>query len=69
MVPDMQHVVYSFDPRVGHSTDEEVRAETRSRRLSPEQRAASWQHDDGDDQMNRQVADILASTRPLRLRA
>lgn len=65
----MDHVVYSFDPRAGHSSDEEVRAENRSRRLSPEQRAASWQHDDGDGEMNRQVADILASTRPLRMRA
>lgn len=65
----MQNVVYSFDPRAGHSSDEEVRAETRSRQLSPEQRAANWQHDDGDGEMNRQVADILASTCPLRMRA
>ena len=69
MVPDMQNVVYSFDPRLGHSSDEEIRAETRSRHLSPERRTASWQHDEGDSEMNRQVADILASTRPLRMRA
>ena len=65
----MQHVVYSFDPRAGHSSDEEIRAETRSRQLSPDRRTAVWQHDDGDGEMNRQVADILASTRLLRLRA
>jgi hypothetical protein len=65
----MDYVVYSFDPRAGHSSDEEVRAETRSRHLSPERRTASWQHDDGDGEMNRQVADILASIRPLRMRA
>ena len=65
----MDNVVYSFDPRAGHSSDEEIQAETRSRHLSPERRTAFWQHDDGDDQMNRQVADILASTRPLRMRA
>ena len=69
MVPDMQHVVYSFDPRAGHSSDEEIRAETRSRQLSPDRRTAVWQHDDGDGEMNRQVADILAATRPLRMRA
>jgi len=69
MVPDMQNVVYSFDPRAGHSSDEEVRAETRSRHLSPARRTASWQYDDVDGEMNRQVADILASTRPLRMRA
>ena len=65
----MDYLAYSFDPRAGHSTDEEIRAETRSRHLSPERRTASWQHDDGDSEMNRQVADILASTRPLRIRA
>ena len=65
----MQHVVYSFDPRSGHSSDEEIRAETRTRHLSPERRTASWQRDEGDSEMTRQVADILASTRPLRLRA
>ena len=69
MVPVMDHVVYSFDPRAGHSTDEDVRAETHSRHLSPERRTASWQHDDGDSEMNRQVANILASSRPLRMRA
>ena len=69
MVPDMENVVYSFDPRSGHSSDEEIRAETRARHLSPTTRTASWQHDDGDDQMNRQVADIVASTHPLRMRA
>ena len=62
-------VVYSFDPRAGYSSDEEIRAETRSRHLSPERRTAVWQHDDGDDQMTRQVADIMAATRPLRMRA
>jgi len=60
-------VVYSFDPRAGYSSDDEVRDESRSRHLSPERRTASWQHDDGDDEMNRQVADIVASTRPLRM--
>ena len=65
----MDNVVYSVDPRAGHSTDEDVRAETRSRQLSPDRRTAVWQHDDGDGEMNRQVADILASTRLLRLRA
>ncbi len=65
----MQNIVYSFDPRAGHSSNEEIRAETCSRHLSPERRAASWQHDDGDGEMNRQVADIVASTRPLRIKA
>ena len=65
----MDNVVYSFDPRAGHSTDEEVRAETRSRQLSPVRRAALTQHDDGDGEMNRQVANIMAATRPLRMRA
>ena len=69
MVPDMDHVVYSFDPRAGHSSDEEIRTETRTRQLSPERRTASWQRDDGDGEMTRQVADIPASTRPLRMRA
>lgn len=63
----MQNVVYSFDPRAGHSSNEEIRAETRSRHLSPERRTASWQHADGDSEMNLQVADIVASTRPLRI--
>ncbi len=65
----MDNVVYSVGPRSGHSSDEEIRAETHSRHLSPERRAAVWQHDDGDGEMNRQVADILASTCPLRMRA
>jgi hypothetical protein len=65
----MDYVVYSFDPRAGHSSDEEIRAETCSRHLSPARRTASWQHDDGDSEMNRQVADILASIRPLWMRA
>ncbi len=65
----MDHVVYSFDPRTGHSSDEEIRAETRSRHLSPARRIAAWQHDDGDGEMNRQVADVMASTPPLRMRA
>lgn len=65
----MDHTVYSFDPRAGHSTDEDMRAETRSRYLSPTTRTASWQQDDGLDEMNRQVAAIVATTRPLRLRA
>ncbi len=65
----MDNVVYSFDPRSGHSSDEEIRAETRSRQFSPDRRAATWQHDDGDGEMNRQVADIMAATRPLRMRA
>ena len=65
----MDHVVYSFDPRSGHSSDEEIRTETRTRHLSPERRTASWQRDDGDSEMTRQVADILASTRPLKMRA
>jgi hypothetical protein len=69
MVPDMQNVVYSFDPRAGHSSNEEIRAETRSRQLCPERRAASWQHDDGDGEMNRQVADIMSATRSLWMRA
>jgi hypothetical protein len=62
-------VIYSFDPQAGHLSDEEIWAETRSRHLSPERRTASWQHDDGDGEMNRQVADIMAATRPLRMRA
>jgi hypothetical protein len=62
-------VVYSVGPRAGYSSDEEIRAETRSRHLSPERRTAVWQHDDGDGEMNRQVADIMAATRPLRMRA
>ena len=65
----MQHVVYSFDPRSGHSSDEEIRVETRSRHLSPTTRTASWQHDEGSSELQRQVADIVVSTRPLRLRA
>jgi len=65
----MNYTVYSFDPRVGRSSDEEIRAETRSRHLSPTTRTASWQYDDGEGEMNRQVADIVASTRPLRMRA
>lgn len=62
-------VVYSVGPHSESSTDAEVQAEARSRHLCPERRAASWQHDDGDEEMNHQVADIMAATRPLRLRA
>jgi hypothetical protein len=69
MVPDMENVVYSFDPRAGHSSDEEIRAESRYRHLSPERRTVSWQHDDGNREMNRQVANIVATTRPLRMHA
>lgn len=65
----MDYTVYSFDPRAGHSTDEDVRAETRSRYLSPTTRTASWQQHDGSDEMNRQVEAIVAITCPLRLRA
>ena len=65
----MQNIVYSFDPRAGQSTDEEIRYETRTRYLSPERRCASWQHEGGEEETNTQVADIMASTRPLRLRA
>ena len=64
----MQNVVYSFDPRAGHSSDEEIRAETRARHLSPTTRTASWQHDEGSSELQHQVADIVVSTRPLRLR-
>ena len=64
----MEHLVYSFDPRVGHSSQEEVRAETTSRHLAPDRRVASWQREDGDDEHYRQVADIMASTRPLTMR-
>jgi len=65
----VQNIIYSFDPRPGQSTDEEIRCETRSRFLCPTERSASWQHDDGDEEMSHQVADIVAATRPLRLRA
>ena len=43
----MENLVYSFDPRVGHSSHEEVRAETASRHLAPDRRVASWQREDG----------------------
>lgn len=65
----VQNIIYSFDPRAGHSSDEEIRYETSSRYLSPTKRTASWQHDDGGEEMSHQVADIMAATRPLRLRA
>ena len=65
----MDNVVYSFDPRSGHSSDEEIRAETRACHLSPERRIASRQRDEGEGEMNRRVADILAATHPLRMRA
>ncbi len=64
----MEHLVYSFDPRVGHSSQEEVRVETTSRHLSPDRRVANWQREDGDDEHFQQVADIMASTRPLTMR-
>ena len=64
----MEHLVYSFDPRVGRSSQEEVRAETTSCHLAPDRRVASWQREDGDDEHYRQVADIMASTRPLTMR-
>ena len=64
----MENLVYSFDPRVEHSSHEEVRAETSSRHLAPDRRVASWQREDGDDEHDRQVADIMASTRPLTMR-
>ncbi len=65
----MQNIVYSFDPRAGQSTDEEIRYETRTRSFSPERRCASWQHADGDEETNTKVAAIMAATRPLRMRA
>ena len=65
----MENVVYSFDPRAGHSSDEEIRVESRYRHLSPERRTAPWQHDEGDGEMNRKVADVVATTRPLRTHA
>ena len=64
----MDHVAYSFDPR-GSRDDEDVRAEVRSRYLSPDRLKASRQFEDGVVEQNRQVADIMAQTRPLRLRA
>ena len=64
----MDHVAYSFDPR-GSSDDEDVRAEVRSRYLSPDRLKASWQFEDGVDERNQQVADIMAQTSPLRPRA
>ena len=64
----MQNVVYSFDPRSG-SNNEEIQAEVRSRYLTPDRRQATWQYEDGADESNQQVADIMAHTRPLRLRA
>lgn len=65
----MQNIVYSFDPRAGRSSDEEIRYEARTRHFSPARRAASRQVEDGDEEQDRQVADIMAKTRPLRLRA
>lgn len=65
----MYNVVYSFDPRAGHSTDEEVRFETRSRCFSPESRATLYQHDDGEVEARQRVEAIVADMRPLRLRA
>lgn len=65
----MQHVVYSFDPRAGESTDEERRDEAGGRHLGPERREARWQHDDGDAEARRVVEAIVRGTRPLRLRA
>ncbi len=59
----MEHTVYSFDPRVAELGDFD--RDTRSRHFSPERRAAVWQHEDGDDDSNRQVADIMSATRPL----
>jgi len=44
--------------------DEETRAESRYRRSSPERRTTSWQHDDGNGGMNRQVANIVARPAP-----
>ena len=64
----MQNVVYSFDPRTG-SSDEDIRADVRSRYLAPDRRQATWQCEDGATERNQQVADIVANTRPLRLRA
>lgn len=65
----MDNVVYSFDPRAGSSTDEERRGEVGSRHLCPARRSAAWQREVGERELGRQVAAIVASTRPLRLRA
>lgn len=65
----MQNVAYSFDPRAESSSDEELRWEARTRHFSPARRSAHQQVEDGEDEQNRQVADIMAKTRPLRLRA
>ncbi len=65
----MQNIVYSFDPRVRRSSDEEIRFEAKTRYYSPARRFASWQYEDGDEEHNQQIADIMAKTRPLRLRA
>lgn len=65
----MQNVVYSYDPRLGRSSDEEIRHEARTRHYSPARRSASWQVEDGDEEQNQRIADIIAKTRPLRLRA
>lgn len=65
----MQNIVYSYDPRAGRSSDEEICYEARTRHYSPARRAASWQVEDGNEEQGRQVADIMAQTRPLRLRA
>ena len=62
----MEYLVYSFDPRVAKLGD--IKNDLSSRHLSPERRASIWQHEDGDDEHARQVEDIVASTRPLRMR-
>ena len=64
----MDYVAYSFDPR-GSRDDDDVRAEVRSRCFAPDRLKASWQCEDGVDEQNRQVTDIMAQTRPLQLRA
>ena len=65
----MENLVYSFDPRVGHSSHEEVRAGKLPAATSPQTAASpSWQREDGDDEHDRQVANIMAATRPLRMR-
>lgn len=65
----MQNVVYSFDPRAERSSDEELRYETGTCHFSLARRGASWQVEGGDEEQNKQVADIVANTRPLRSRA
>jgi len=65
----MNNVIYSFDPRAGRSSPDEVRREVRSRHLSPDRLRAAWQHEDGNEERDAQVADIVARMRPLRMRA